>query len=100
MSCDLCNCIPHNIRTSKRHERLRQIGTTERISRGTKTKAVWITQYVCDICSTHWRHVDDPGNVNVGWSLEGQEKLCLETEQTGDSPYKSSSGIHFINMVC
>lgn len=70
MICALCNSMPQNVRTDKRHERLRQIGVTQRISRPGKAKAIWVTQHVCDVCDTEWRHVDDPANPCIGWSVE------------------------------
>lgn len=70
MTCDLCNSLPQNTRTQKRHERLRQIGTTERIARDAHAKACWVTFHQCDICHTQWRHVDDPCDLQAGWSVE------------------------------
>jgi hypothetical protein len=55
---------------------LRQVGVTQRIARPGKAKAIWVTQHVCDICETEWRHVDDPVNPWVGWSIERSAELC------------------------
>lgn len=76
MPCNLCASLPQNVRTNRRHERLRQIGITERISRPGKAKAIWVTHHVCEICETEWRHVDDPYNPRAGWSMEGVPELC------------------------
>lgn len=70
MYCELCNSLPQDTRTAKRHERLRQIGLTQRIARPGHSKAAWVTYHVCDVCATHWRHVDDPANLHAGWSVE------------------------------
>jgi hypothetical protein len=70
MPCDLCKTLPQNIRSNKQHERLNQVGLTERISKTGKTRAAWVTYYVCEICETEWRHVDDPANPNAGWSID------------------------------
>lgn len=72
MSCSLCKALPQHVRSNKRHERLQQVGLTERVSKAGKTKAAWITYYVCDICETKWRHIDDPTNTSAGWSVHKQ----------------------------
>jgi hypothetical protein len=69
--------MPRNLRTSKRHERLQQIGITQRIARPGKAKAVWITYHLCEICETQWRHVDDPEDPCVGWSVEKEAEVCV-----------------------
>lgn len=75
MTCELCDSLPRNVRTSKRHERLRQIGLTQRIARSGHAKAAWVTYHVCDLCSTHWRHIDDPCDRHAGWSQQGPTLL-------------------------
>lgn len=72
MPCNLCKMLPQHIRSDKRHERLQQVGLTERISRAGKSKAAWVTYYVCEICETKWQHVDDPSNTSAGWSVQKQ----------------------------
>jgi hypothetical protein len=67
--------MQQNVRTNRRHERLEQIGLTERIVRSRYAKPVWVTHHVCKICDTLWRHVDDPGNPHVGWSIEKELHL-------------------------
>lgn len=76
MPCELCKAMPQNIRTIQPHERLRQTGVTQRLSRPGKLKAVWITEYVCDICETRWRHIDDAGKQDVGWTIESVKLSC------------------------
>jgi hypothetical protein len=76
MLCILCTTLPQNMRTSRRHEHLQQIGITERISRPGKAKAAWITRHVCEICETEWRHVDDPVDPYAGWSIERIVETC------------------------
>jgi hypothetical protein len=70
MECTLCASLPINTRTSRSHEYLRQVGTTQRIARAGKGKAAWITHHVCTVCNTGWRHVDDPYDKLAGWSTE------------------------------
>lgn len=70
MPCELCLLLPRNVRTTKRHERLQQVGLTKRIARPGRAKAAWITHHVCEICETEWRHVDDPLNLNAGWTIQ------------------------------
>lgn len=70
MTCELCDSLPRNVRTDRRHERLRQIGLTQRIARSGHGKAVWVTYHVCDLCATQWCHVDDPCDPHAGWSQE------------------------------
>lgn len=70
MLCTLCKALPQNVPTDKRHERLQQVGLTERIPKEGKTKAAWITYYVCEVCDTKWRHIDDPANIRAGWSVQ------------------------------
>jgi hypothetical protein len=70
MQCLLCASLPVNLRTSRSHEYLKQVGVTERIARPGKGKAAWITHHVCSVCETEWRHVDDPYDKKAGWSLE------------------------------
>jgi SET domain-containing protein len=70
MLCELCRSVRQNTRNRKIHERLRQVETTERIARSGKFKPVWITRFLCEICGTKWRHEDDSGNNNIGWSIE------------------------------
>lgn len=72
MPCSLCKALPQHVRSNKRHERLQQVGLTERISKAGRTKAAWITYYVCETCETKWRHVDDPANARAGWSVQKQ----------------------------
>lgn len=78
MICHLCASMPLNVRTNRRHERLQQIGVTRRIARGSKAKAIWVTEHMCEICATEWRHVDDPCNPRAGWSQQRQRRpeLC------------------------
>lgn len=76
MACKLCNALPRNMRTDKRHERLQQTGLTERVARPGKSKAAWITFHVCELCDTEWRHVDDPTDPRAGWSMERSSELC------------------------
>lgn len=82
MPCNLCKMLPQHVRSDKRHERLQQVGLTERVSRAGKTKAAWITYYVCEICGTKWQHVDDPANTMAGWSVQKQ----LAFPERCDSP--------------
>ena len=70
MPCGLCETLPQHIRSDKKHERLRQIGLTERVSGAGRTRAAWITYYTCEICESKWQHVDDPANEYAGWSIE------------------------------
>src|SRR5690606_20003817 len=70
MRCELCRALPRDARTTRRHERLRQVGLTQRIARPGHGKAAWVTFHVCEVCATQWRHVDDPGNQHAGWSVE------------------------------
>jgi hypothetical protein len=66
----MCKALPKHVTSDKRHERLQQIGVTERVPNAGKTKAAWITYYMCEICETKWRHVDNPANTHAGWSIE------------------------------
>lgn len=77
MTCELCNALPRNVRTVKRHERLRQIGLTQRIARSGHGKAAWVTFHVCDLCTTYWRHVDDPADAQAGWTVERAAVLSV-----------------------
>ncbi len=83
MPCNLCKMLPQHVRSDKRHERLQQVGLTERISRTGKARAAWITYYICEICETQWQHVDDPLNTMAGWSV--QKKLGFP-ERCDSSP--------------
>jgi len=79
MPCELCISMPQNTRTSKRHERLQQVGLTRRISRPGRAKAVWLTTHRCELCETVWLHTDDPCDAQAGWSIERTEEqaeLC------------------------
>ena len=76
MPCELCSSLPRNVRTLKSHERLRQIGMTQRIARPGRGKAAWITQHVCEVCETEWRHVDDPCDHRAGWSVLRVPEYC------------------------
>lgn len=77
MPCKLCISMPQNIRTNKRHERLLQVGLTQRISRPGRAKAVWLTHHQCELCETRWLHVDDPSDPQAGWSIEEEvPELC------------------------
>jgi hypothetical protein len=76
MTCELCNSLPRGVRTSKRHERLRQVGLTQRVARPGHAKAAWVTFHVCDLCATQWRHVDDPCDAHAGWSVGRPALLC------------------------
>lgn len=75
MPCELCEALPQNVRTSKRHERLRQTGITQRCA-GAGKKAAWVTQHVCDLCQTSWQHTDDPADPGTGWSVEKIAETC------------------------
>ncbi len=76
MTCKLCLSMPQNVRTNKCHERLRQIGMTQRILRPGRAKAIWVTRHICEVCETEWRHVDDPADPGAGWSIECIEQAC------------------------
>ena len=76
MLCNLCLLVEQNVRSNKRHERLRQIGLTERILHPGRSKAVWVTRHLCEICETTWRHVDNANDPCAGWSVEETPQLC------------------------
>jgi hypothetical protein len=76
MICNLCSSVKQNVRSNKRHERLQQIGLTERISHAIRAKAIWVTRHRCEICEAEWRHVDDANDPCAGWSLERTPQLC------------------------
>jgi hypothetical protein len=69
MPCALCQSVDQNVRNLRIHERLRQIGTTERITRSANRKAAWVTWFCCEVCGTEWRHEDDQNNNRAGWSI-------------------------------
>lgn len=76
MLCNRCTSILKNLQTSRRHERMQQVGLTERVSRPGRAKPAWITLHMCDICETEWRHVDDPLDPEAGWSIESVPEMC------------------------
>jgi hypothetical protein len=70
MTCDLCKSTEQNARGKYVHERLLQVGVTERLTRSPRAKAIWVTRFRCEICGTHWRHDDDLHTGTAGWSME------------------------------
>jgi hypothetical protein len=71
MTCDLCKATEQNARGKHVHERLQQVGMTERVSRSPRSKAIWVTRFRCEVCGTQWRHDDDLHTGNAGWRVEG-----------------------------
>jgi hypothetical protein len=69
MTCELCKRTEQNARGKYVHERLQQVGVTERVTR-TARKAIWVTRFHCQLCGTHWRHEDDMHTGRAGWSVE------------------------------
>lgn len=80
MMCELCSSLARNDRVREPHERLRQVGLTQRIARHGRGKAAWVTFHVCDQCATQWCHVDDPRNPRAGWSVEQAALLGADPE--------------------
>jgi hypothetical protein len=70
MTCDLCKSTEQNTRGKRAHERLQQVGLTERVGRAPRGKAIWVTRFRCDVCGTHWRHDDDLHTGIAAWSIE------------------------------
>jgi len=69
MICELCKTTERNARGKHVHERLQQVGVTERVTRASR-KATWVTRFHCQLCGTYWRHEDDLHTGRAGWAKE------------------------------
>ncbi len=70
MTCELCKSTEQNARSKHVHERLQQVGVTERVTRAVRAKAIWVTRFRCQLCGTEWRHEDDMHTGHAGWAIE------------------------------